>query len=234
MTHDPVDSRLDELAARYFLPAAAPRQLRSILNALAAEHSSVSTVRDPQEAVERHVEDSLAGLLAPELASAGSIADLGAGGGFPGLVLAVALPDVRVTLVESVSRKCAFLEHAALNAGLKNVEVVCTRAEEIADRRFDAVTARALAPLPVLAEYAAPLLELGGHAVLWKGSPAAAEFAAGERAAELLGLTSAAPPILPAPESGHPRRLVIYRKVADTPSGFPRRVGVARKRPLGG
>ena len=229
-----IEKRLNELATEYRLPVAASEQLRTILAELETEHSSVSTVRAPSEAVERHVEDSLVGLLVGELRAASTIADLGSGGGFPGLVLAVALPDVSVTLVESVSRKCAFLERVSHEAGLLNVEVVCGRAEEMPPRMFDVVTARALAPLPVLAEYVAPMLASEGIAVLWKGDPDPAERQAGLRACDQLGLELVDSPELPAPASGLARELVIYRKVSDTPAGFPRRVGVARKRPVGG
>jgi len=229
-----VDKRLLALAEEYDLPARAPDQLREVLTLLRLEHSSVSSVRDPRDAVERHVEDSLTGLRIEGLRASPSIADLGSGGGFPGLVLALALPDVPVTLVESVSRKCAFLERAAAAAGLSNVDVLCARAEELDARRFGAVTARALAPLPVLVEYAAPILDQGGIAVFWKGSPERQEIRAGEHAAGVLGLRQQPSPALPVAASGQDRKLLVYRKVEPTPPGYPRRAGVARKRPLAG
>ena len=156
-----------------------------------------------------------------------------AGVGFPGLALAAALPDAHLHLVESVGRKGEWLRRAAEFAGLTNVEVVVARAEEW-HAQVDVVTARALAPLPVLAEYAAPLLRDGGVLVSWKGTPERDEVVAGARAAAQLGLR-AEPPLAvePYPRSGT-RHLYGYRKVAPTPPRFPRRAGMAAKRPLGG
>src|SRR4051812_23077664 len=115
---DRVDERLAELARRWELPAAAPAQLRRILAAVGEEPTSITTVRDPAVGVDAHAADSLSGLDVPEVRAAGRIADLGAGGGFPGLALAAALPETTVTLVESVGKKCEFLQRAAGAAGL--------------------------------------------------------------------------------------------------------------------
>ncbi|MCZ4493901.1 MAG: rRNA ((527)-N(7))-methyltransferase RsmG, partial [Conexibacter sp.] len=116
-----VDDRLAELAERWELPAAAPAQLKAILDLVAAEPVSITTVRDPAAGVDAHVADSLAGLEVPAVRDARTIADLGSGGGFPGLALAAALPAAQVTLVESVGKKCEFLRRAADEAGLANV-----------------------------------------------------------------------------------------------------------------
>jgi 16S rRNA (guanine527-N7)-methyltransferase len=229
-----VEDRLQELAARYALPAQAPRQLAEILELVAAEPTSITTVRNPVEGVELHVADSLAGLEVEEVRNAQRIADLGAGGGFPGLALAVALPDVHLTLVESVGKKCDFLRRAAEGVGLSNVEVVNARAEGWAAGigTQDVVTARALAPLNVLAEYAAPLLRLGGALVAYKGRRDPSEEADAMAAADVLGLESTPPrPVSPLP-AGDIRHLYLYLKVRETPARFPRREGMARKRPL--
>lgn len=229
-----VEDRLQELAARYALPAQAPRQLAEILELVAAEPTSITTVRDPVEGVELHVADSLAGLEVEEVRNARRIADLGAGGGFPGLALAAALPDAQLTLVESVGKKCDFLRRAAEGVGLSNVEVVNARAEGWAAGvgTQDVVTARALAPLNVLAEYAAPLLRLGGALVAYKGRRDPSEEADAMGAADVLGLESTPPrPVSPLP-TGDVRHLYLYLKVRETPARFPRREGMARKRPL--
>ena len=130
-----------------------------------------------------HVADSLVALDLPAVRSARRVADLGSGGGFPGLALAIALPAAHVALVESVGRKCAFLATAVSELGLGNVEVVNARAEAWPEGigAQDLVVARALAPLPVLLEYAAPLLEPGGVLVAWKGRREPAEEADGAR-----------------------------------------------------
>jgi 16S rRNA (guanine527-N7)-methyltransferase len=191
-------------------------------------------VHDPAESLRVHVADSLAGLEVPALRSARRIADLGAGAGLPGLVLAAALPESQVVLVESIGRKCDFLLAAAAAMGLANVAVVRARAEEWADGigRCDVVCARALAALGVLCEYAAPLLTDGGVLVAWKGAIDEQEAADASAAAAHLGLAPE-PVRSVVPFAGSERRtLHVLRKIAPTPPGYPRRPGMATKRPL--
>jgi 16S rRNA (guanine527-N7)-methyltransferase len=231
---DAVDARLRELAELHAVDAGAVPAWRALLDLLAADPTAPTTVREPERAFDLHVADSLAGLAVAELRGAGRIADLGAGAGFPSLVLAAALPEAAVALVESVGRKGAFLERAIAAAGLANAEVVCARAEEwrAGLNTCDAVTARALAPLGVLCEYAAPLLRDGGVLVAYKGARDPAEEADGARAADVVGLELG--PVLavePFPGTDH-RHLHLYFKVRETPSRFPRRAGMARKRAL--
>jgi 16S rRNA (guanine527-N7)-methyltransferase len=229
-----VASRLGELAARYELPPDAPDQLATLLDLVAAEPSAITSVRDPDVGVDVHVADSLVALDVPAVREAARIADLGSGGGFPGLVLAIALPRAHVALVESVSRKASFLASAAEHLRLANVEVVAARAEAWPDGlgAEDVVTARALASLPVLVEYAAPLLAIGGQLVAWKGRLEASEAADGSAAAAALGMSE------PVATSAEPfagsgtRSLYLSSKVSPTPAGYPRRDGMARKRPF--
>lgn len=225
--------RFDELVERYGLDAGMEIALRVLLEQLAAPEAPTS-VHDPAEAVDVHLADSLIALELAEVEWAGRIADLGAGGGLPGLVLAATLPDTRVALVESQRRKCAFLETAVAAMGLTNAEVVSARAEEweAGLGACDVVTARAVAALPVLIEYAAPLLREGGVLVAWKGQVDAREAADGAAAAQLLGLAPEAVRSV-APYAGSERRtLHVLRKIAPTPPGYPRRAGMAVKRPL--
>ncbi len=233
MSH--VEERLAALAGRYGLPAAAHGQLRALLHALAADPHAPTTVREPAEAVDVHLADSLVGLELAAVRDARVIADLGAGAGFPGLPLAIALPHARVALVESTARKCAFIDGAAAAAGLSNAHAVAERAESWTEGMgaHDLVTARALAPLAVIAEYAAPLLSVGGHLVAWKGRRDAAEERDAAAAAVELGLiVEEVRPVDPYPGADH-RHLHVLRKVAPTPARYPRRQGMARKRPLG-
>jgi 16S rRNA (guanine527-N7)-methyltransferase len=191
-----------------------------------------TSVHDPREIADVHIADSLAGLEVAEVRAARRIADLGAGAGLPGLVLAAELPDAEVVLVESVGKKCAWMEATAERLGLKNVRVACARAEELGEDEFDAVTARALAALPVLCEYAAPLLREGGVLVAWKGAVGTEEEADGLAAASVLGLErEAVRSVEPYPGSER-RTLHVFRKIAPTPVGYPRRPGIAAKRPL--
>jgi 16S rRNA (guanine527-N7)-methyltransferase len=225
---------LVSLVERYGLQDVAAGQLSSLLDSLADDPHAPTTVREPAQAVHTHLADSLVALELPDVRAATAIADLGAGAGFPGLSLAVALPSARVALVESVARKCAFIRGAADAAGLANVEVVVNRAESwsagLGTR--DLVTARALAPLAVLAEYAAPLLREGGVLVAWKGRRDREEERDAIAAAAQLGLAvDEVLPVHPYPGADH-RHLHVLRKVAPTPDRFPRRPGMARKRPL--
>lgn len=227
-------ARLEELATHYGLPPDAPARLMRILELLVDDPASLTTVRAPDAAVDVHVADSLVGLQVEAIQQAVAIADLGAGAGFPGLVLALARPEASVRLVESVGKKCAFIARAAEAAELPNVEVVHARAEDwpAGIGAHDVVTARALAPLGVLCEYAAPLLSEGGVMVAWKGRPDSAETADAEVAAEALGLDlTEVRPVSPYPGVDH-RALYLYSKVRATPDRFPRRPGMARKRPL--
>jgi 16S rRNA (guanine527-N7)-methyltransferase len=229
-----VRDRLVALAARYDLPAPAAGQCATLLDLVAAEPTAITSVRDPEQGVDVHVADSLVALELYSVRTAERIADLGAGGGFPGLALAVALPGARVALVESVERKCAFLRGAAGALGLSNVEVVHARAETWPEGlgAHDLVTARALAPLPVVLEYAAPLLAVGGTLVAWKGRRDPAEEADGAAAADLLRMGRPAPhPVRPF-DAAHDRHVYVSSKVSSTPDGYPRRPGMARKRPL--
>jgi 16S rRNA (guanine527-N7)-methyltransferase len=229
-----VAARLAELAERYGLPAAAADQFATLLDLVAAEPSAITTVRDPSEGVDRHVADSLVALERAQVREARRVADLGSGGGFPGLALAIALPEARVALVESVERKCAFLRAAVERLGLENAEVVNARAEAWPDGlgAHDLVTARAVAPLSVLLEYAAPVLAEGGTLVAWKGRIEAVEEADARAAASALGMGElekrAALPFVEARD----RYLYLSSKVSPTPSRFPRRLGMARKRPI--
>lgn len=229
-----LDREIARLVDRFSLPAESADRLLALLAALDDEHAP-TTVRSPAEGVGVHLADSLVGLELAEIRDAASIADLGAGAGFPGLPLALARPATTVALVESIARKCAFIAAAAASAGIANIEVVPARAEEWSDGigRNDVVTARALAPLGVLAEYAAPLLREGGVLVAWKGRRDAEEEAVAAAAATELGLELAEiRAVAPYGGADH-RHLHVLRKVAPTPARFPRRAGMARKRPLG-
>ena len=190
--------------------------MRAWLQAL-LDTPGLTSVRDLEEAWKVHVEQSLAALPVV-LRVEGQIVDVGSGGGAPGIPLAAALPDRHVTLLESNERKAAFLERAA--AEFPNVTVVRGRAEEQELERFGVAVAKALAPPPVALEWCLPLVRIGGAAILYVGPSADSEAVA--RAAAKLG--GAAPEAEPG--------LLVVRKIAPTPPGFPRRPGIARKRPL--
>ena len=230
---------LEGLRRRFGLPEAAVGQFERMLEALAAEADPHTTVTDP---VDAHLADSLTGLSVPELRRARRIADVGSGAGFPGLALAVALPTTEVDLVESAGRKSAVASRLLQAAGVTNARAVTARAEEWAGlppalggglEAYDVVTARAVDSLAVLVEYAAPLLTTGGVLVAWKGARDAPEEAGGARAAERLQMGVRAVERVVPFEGAANRHLHVFEKVGPTPGGFPRRPGMARKRPLG-
>lgn len=227
-------TRLRELCAAYGVDAAGQTSLARLLVLQATDPTASTTVRDPVDAVDRHVADSLSALGLVEVREARSIADLGSGAGWPGLALAAALPASRVSLVETASRHCRYLERAVGEAALDNAEVVHGRAEAwpAGIGRHDVVAVRALAALPVLCEYAAPLLRDGGVLVAWKGAVGVDEARDGRAAAEQVGLAPAGiHPVTPFP-GARDHTLHVFRKIAPTPPRFPRRPGIATKRPL--
>lgn len=229
-----VRRRLGRLAARHGLASHQLAALERLLELLRADPAAPTTIRDPATAVDAHVADALVALELEPVRVARRIADLGAGAGFPGLVLAAALPDAEVALVEGNRRKCAFLERAVAEMAIGNVEIVAERAESwregIGSR--DLVTARALAPLAVLVEYAAPLLALGGALVAWKGRRDPREEGDGAAAAAATGLDPREVRHVEPWVGAEHLHLHLYVKVASTPNRYPRRAGMASKRPL--
>jgi 16S rRNA (guanine527-N7)-methyltransferase len=218
------------------LTPAQRRSLQTVLALLAEERASVSSVTDDR-AWKVHVADSLTGLEVPELREAHRIADVGAGAGFPGLVLAVSLPDTQVDLIESVSRKTAFITHAAQQAGIPNATALTIRAEDLAKgegrESYDIVTARAVARLSTLAELASPLLKENGVLVAWKGRRDAEEEAQMDRAAPELAMEPERIFDVGHRAGSEHRHLHVLRKSGPTPANLPRKPGLAKKRPKG-
>jgi 16S rRNA (guanine527-N7)-methyltransferase len=212
-------------------------ELVRLVSLVAYDGNAPTTVTAEDEVWKVHVADSRSGLDFEELRGARRICDVGSGAGFPGLVLAVELPEARVDLVEATGKKCEFIERAIGEMGLTNARVVCERAEGWAGgegrEAYDAVTARAVGRLATLAELASPLLAVGGHLVAWKGRRDEVEEAEAARAAA----RTAVEPIEvravgPYAGSRH-RHLHLLRKIGPTPNDLPRRPGMAKKRPFG-
>jgi 16S rRNA (guanine527-N7)-methyltransferase len=217
------------------------------------ERFNLTAITGYQEVQLRHFVDSLSCLLAfPGAEPAEAIPDtvpvqrdgralrcidVGTGAGFPGLPLKIMLPDLRLTLVESVGKKVTFLQHMVRRLGLSDVEVIQGRAEEIAHlaahrEMYDVAVARAVAQLNVLSEYCLPLCRPGGRFIAPKGEDAAQEAAEAESAIELLGgrLVAIKEVRLPGLLSDH--HLVVIDKIAKSPERYPRRTGIPTKRPL--
>jgi 16S rRNA (guanine527-N7)-methyltransferase len=194
---------------------------------------NLTAITDPREAWTRHILDSLTLLpLLAELPDNARIADVGSGGGAPALPLAIVLPRARFTLIEATGKKAAFLRDAAGALGLSNVEVIADRAETLGqDHRahramYDAVTARALGRLAVVAELAAPLLKVGGVGLFIKGAQAEEELKEAEAALKALALSWLGTHQTPT------GRVVVLEKTAPTPRLYPRRPGEPARSPL--
>ena len=195
---------------------------------------NLTAIREPDEMVRLHVLDSLTAVAPLQSLGVSRLLDLGSGGGYPGLPLAIALP-AGALLVDPVGKKARFLAAAAAALNLADVEAVAARSESLAAdpahrERWPAVTARAVASLAELVELAFPLLAVGGHLVVWKRGEIETELAAAGRAVEALGggRTNVHEPSLDA-LPGH--RLVLVRKARRTPPGWPRDPATRRRRP---
>lgn len=204
--------------------------LVALVDRVLVEPQNLTAIEDVNQAVDRHLADSLAGLAVPELAGP-LLVDLGSGGGFPGLVIAMLRPDISVTLLESERRKSEWLAKAS--ADLPNVRVVADRSESLATREretYSTVTARAVAPVVPTIELAAPLVAVGGHLVVW-ASDANEDDGDAALAAEMVGFAAPMSHHVE-PFVGARRRLVTFRKVGPAPARYPRRPGRATSRPL--
>jgi 16S rRNA (guanine527-N7)-methyltransferase len=224
-----------ELAERFDLTPEAAAKLDRFRSLLAGDPRAPTAVRDHQAILDDHLADSLVALDVESLRMARRVADIGSGPGVPGLPLAVALPGAEFVLVESASRKCLFIQQAIASCGIPNAAVAHSRVESWVQRGpdFDVVTCRAVAALEVVVEYAAPLLRLGGQLIVWRGRRDLQAEERSSRAADLLGLRPEGIRHVRPYVAARDRYLHLFSKVRDTPPEFPRRAGVAARRPLG-
>ena len=204
------------------------------------ELANVIGTRDRGRIVLDHLLDSLSCLTFKGVHWLGSLVDVGTGGGLPGVPLSIACPDLQVMLLEATEKKVHFLEYAKAKLGLGNLQVLHMRVEDAGGEQeyreaFDLATARALAALPVVLEYCAPLVRRGGTLIAMKGRLPEEELSQGVIASRKLGakLREVIQVDHCAQLPQKERRLAVFDKVHPTPAGFPRRVGLAKKRPLG-
>lgn len=197
---------------------------------------NLTAVKDPADAIERHLLDSLTVLpVLAEVETEGPmlVMDIGSGGGLPGLPIAICRSDAKITLLDSTAKKCAFLKHAAAELGLENVTVLHARAEVAARdkankrEKFDVVTARAVGRLAGLAEITVPFAKVGGLCVLTKGQKAEEELAEAKAALHLLHAAHAGTVETPT------GRIVVLEKLRKTPGAYPREIGEPKRNPLG-
>ena len=199
----------------------------------------LTAVTDDEETVDKHFIDSLAVLKTGLIGEGASLIDVGTGAGFPGMVLAMARPDLRVTLMDAQQKRLNFLQAVSEAAGMENVKIIHARAEDGARKaelreRFEIAAARALAPLNVLCEYLLPYVKVNGRALCWKGPAVKEEAEAGRRAAHLLGGRLEMP--VPCTVEGRDWEHMILPvlKVQNTAAQYPRKAGTPKNKPLGG
>lgn len=232
--HVKPNEQLAAVARRFELDEHQCDQLSALLELIAGDDLAPTAITEPEVAMALHLADSLVALELTWLRGASRIVDVGTGAGFPGLPLAIAVPGGELTLVDSQSRKCAFVARAIERARIENAHVVCARVEEWPEgsRANECVLARAVGPQSVVLEYAAPLLELEGRLIDWRGARDSAEERAALAAAEQLGMERVEiRPVQPFADA-RDLHLHVFLKRCETPARFPRRAGMARKRPL--
>lgn len=226
-----------EAYSSYDLDAESQKRLGLLGDLIMGASLNISGIRDPEEIERLHFLDSLSLLRLEVVSTAAVIADLGSGGGLPGLVLGLALPHAHITALESQRKKCQHIDRAVAALGLENVNVCCARAEDHgrAEGReaYDVVISRAVAALPVIAEYSLPLLSMGGTMVAMKGLISDHECIQASRALGILGGDALQAMRLDPFPGSRDRLAYVAKKIRQTPAAYPRRVGVPLKRPLG-
>jgi 16S rRNA (guanine527-N7)-methyltransferase len=220
----------------YGLGSATMDRLSQLGDRLLEAGFNVTGIDDPSEIERIHFLDSLSLLSLDYVSSAAKIADIGSGAGFPALVLALVLPS-QVVAIESQRKKCDYLEGVAEDLSLTNFTVWCGRVEDYARgvgrEHHDLAVSRAVASLPVMAEYSLPLLRIGGRMVAMKGAVSDQELTQAENAAGILGGASVEAIRLQPFEGAVNRWVYVARKVAETHAKYPRKAGIPAKRPLG-
>ena len=198
---------------------------------------NLTAITDPTEILFKHFLDSLSLLTAFDRPQA-RVLDIGAGAGFPGIPLKIVRPGWQVVLLEATGKKVTFLQHVIETLRLYDIEAVKGRAEELARQQsdrasFDLVTARAVASLPVLLEYAAPYCRVGGQIILPKKGDITEELAQGKLAARQLGAVLRDDKTVTLPELEDGRRLLVWEQVKKCPEMFPRSGSIMAKKPMG-
>ena len=201
-------------------------------------HMDLTAVTDEDETLDKHFIDSLKVLKTGLIDTGAKLIDVGTGAGFPGMVLAIACPDLKVTLLDAQQKRLVFLEKVCEETGTHNVSIVHARAEDGARmpgmrEQFDYAAARALAPLNVLCEYLLPYVKTGGCALCWKGPALKDELESGRRAAHLLGGRLEMPVRCGIKGREWEHMILPVRKIQNTPAAYPRKAGTPKNRPLG-
>jgi 16S rRNA (guanine527-N7)-methyltransferase len=201
------------------------------------ERVNLTAITDPLAVEMRHFLDSLSILKVATLPAGTRVIDVGAGAGFPGLPLKIACPQIQLTLLEATGKKTTFLQHIITQLNLSQVKIANARAEEAGQdpahrEKYDVVLARAVAHMPILAEYLLPLCKIGGRCIAMKGESAANEIGIAENALRLLGGRFVQMTPIELPHVAETHYLVVIEKIAATPHQYPRKPGIPSKKPL--
>ena len=198
----------------------------------------LTAVDDEAEMLDRHLIDSLTVLRTDKIIQGATLIDVGTGAGFPGMVLAMAIPDLRITLIDAQQKRLNFLEKVRAAANVRNTVFLHARAEDAAREHkyretFDLAAARAVAPLNVLCEYLLPFVRTGGCALCWKGPALQEELERGRRSARILGGRLEMPVICTVSGRDWEHIILPIRKTEKTPAAYPRKAGIPKSKPLG-
>lgn len=201
------------------------------------EKFNLTAIRDVEGIRLKHFLDSLSCALAWGNTPPLSLIDVGTGAGFPGIVLKILYPSMRLTLVESVGKKATFCQHVIETLGLKDAQVLTARAEDIGQmpvhrEQYDWAVARAVAALPILAEYLLPLVRVGGGMLAQKGESGPREADSARKALKTLGGRLKPMVKVALPGLDDERYLIVAEKIAPTPTMYPRRAGMPAQKPL--
>ena len=201
------------------------------------QKSNLTAIEDQGQIIIKHFYDSLLGMKVSAWSGSGSLLDLGTGAGFPGVPLLIVNPKIQLTLVDSLQKRIAFLEHLVRSLQLPTVKMIHSRAEELGQNRlyrekYDIVVSRAVAKLPVLLEYCLPMTKIGGIFMAYKGPEGSAELRASEKAMEILGGEMLESKNFDLPCNGGRRCIIVIEKNKSTTKEYPRRAGMPTKKPL--
>lgn len=197
------------------------------------EKMNLTAITDPEEIILKHFVDSLT--IMPYLSNANTILDVGTGAGFPGLPLKILESNKEFTLLDSLNKRITFLQTVISELELKNVQAIHGRAEEyISQKResYDIVTSRAVAKLNVLIEYMLPFVKVGGRCICMKSFEIEGELKEAKKAIEILGGKIEKVDEITLPTTDIKRKIVIIKKVKNTPNKYPRKAGTPAKEPI--
>ncbi len=198
---------------------------------------NLTAITEFDEVMKKHFVDSLSLAKVYDLNSSVSVIDIGTGAGFPGIALKIAFPDLKVTLLDSLNKRIIFLQDVIDSLGLKQIEVIHGRAEDLAKpekfrEKYDLCVSRAVANLAVLSEYCLPYVKVGGKFISYKSEKGAEEIKSAKHAVDVLGGKIKDQICFTLPASDLNRCLIVIDKVKRTPNQYPRKAGTAHKNPL--